>query len=431
MTQPIWNKGSSDIDQEIMSFMAGEDIILDRHMMLFDIQASKAHVAGLCSISVITDDEKAELTQSLDALAVEFKAGRFILDSRYEDCHSAIESWLTEKLGETGKKVHTGRSRNDQILVASRLYLRDALEQATGLCDDIAQICLTRAELHKDVAMPGYTHLQRAVVSSAGMWFAGFAEAFIDNKVLIMSTSQWINSNPLGTAAGYGVNLSLDRDLTTEELAFNRLQVNPIYAQNSRGKYELQVIMAFSQALLDVRRLSWDISLFSTAEFDFVKLPDNMTTGSSIMPNKRNPDLVELMRGAYSVMQGASTELQSLLSLPSGYQRDLQFSKSPVVRSIEHALTVLKLTLRLVNDVEFKQDVMESSISTDMYATDEAVKLVSQGMPFREAYKQIGSNLENLEQGSPQQSMQERTSPGACADLKLDVLRSRLKKIAD
>ncbi|MGV6851575.1 MAG: argininosuccinate lyase [bacterium] len=429
MSKPIWNKTGVDIDQEIMRFMAGEDILLDNYMMVYDIQASKAHVKGLASIRIITETEQNALLSELDKLKEAFNNGDFILDERYEDCHSAIEAWLTDKLGETGKKVHTGRSRNDQILVASRLYLRNALEQASKLCGEIAKVALQRAEEHQHVAMPGYTHLQRAVVSSAGMWFGGFAEAFIDNKQLCLSSLEWINSNPLGTAAGYGVNLSLNRELTTRELGFDRMQVNPIYAQNSRGKYELQTIMALSQCLLDVRRLAWDISLFSTAEFDFVSLPGNMTTGSSIMPNKRNPDLIELMRGAYAIMQGASTEIQSLLSLPSGYQRDLQFSKSALIRSVEHALVVLKLNLRVMSELEFKQDKMNAAISSDMFATDEAVKLVSKGMPFREAYQQIGNNLDQLEQGSTEQSLTERTSPGACADLMLEALSQRLEQL--
>ncbi|NNJ72509.1 MAG: argininosuccinate lyase, partial [Enterobacterales bacterium] len=277
--------------------------------------------------------------------------------------------------------------------------------------------------------MPGYTHLQRAVPSSCGMWFAGFAEAMIDNLQCLQDTQNLIDANPLGTAAGYGVNLPLNRDMTTKELGFARLQVNPIYTQNSRGKFELAVLFALSQALLDIRRYCWDVSLFTTQEFDFIALPDEMTTGSSIMPNKRNPDLVELMRASHAKLQAAMVELQSLLSLPSGYQRDLQFSKGPMMGAIKRGLQTLQLFPRLVAGTEFKKERLLAAIDTPMHATDFAVELSTKGMAFRDAYQQVVERYDELTDRAPEDSVAQRNSPGGCADLRLDALLERYQTL--
>jgi argininosuccinate lyase len=430
MTAPIWQKNSkATIDETIMDFMAGEDIILDRQLIKYDIQASKAHVKGLESIRILNSTEAKQLTSQLDALQSALDDKTFVLDERFEDCHSAIESYLVENLGELGKKVHTGRSRNDQVLVATRLYLKDSLKTAIEYAKVSADVCLKQASETQDIPMPGYTHMQRAVPSSCGMWFGGFAEAMIDNLMSLNSTLTLIDSNPLGTAAGYGVNLPLDRALTTKELGFARMQINPIYAQNSRGKYELAVLNALSQCLLDIRRYCWDLSLFTTQEFDFVSLPDEMTTGSSIMPNKRNPDLVELMRAAYATVQSAMVELQTLISLPSGYQRDLQFTKGPLLRAVKKSLQTLMLFPQLVEGTTFKAKKLSEAIDTPMYATDFAVELSAHGMPFRDAYQQVVERYDELHDRTPEQSVEKRVSPGGCADLHLCCLRNRLGKM--
>ncbi len=427
MSTPIWQKNSqANIDQQIMEYMAGEDILLDREIFLFDIQATKAHVKGLASINILDQDETTALLHQLDRLAEEFQQGLFQLDNRFEDGHSAIEFYLVEKLGDTGKRVHTGRSRNDQVLVALRLFLKEQLFKMADYCQQAASESLIQAEKYQDTPMPGYTHLQQAVVSSGGMWFAGFAEAMIDNLALIKAVTHWVDTNPLGTAAGYGVNLPLNRALITKELGFSRLQINPIYTQNSRGKFELAALFALSQCLLDIRRYSWDISLFTTAEFNFVSLPDEMTTGSSIMPNKRNPDLIELMRGSYAVIQAAKVELESLLSLPSGYQRDLQFSKAPLFRALKRGLDTLALFPQVIAQTQLNEEPLRNAINTPMYATDMAIELSATGMPFRDAYQQVVERYEELQQRTPEQSIEQRVSPGACADLMLDILRERL-----
>jgi argininosuccinate lyase len=426
--KPIWDKGSAVVDERLTRFCAGEDVVLDRELFVYDIQASKAHVRGLERIGMLDADERDALVETLDELTEAFEQGDFELDQRFEDGHSAIEFFLTERLGDVGRKVHAGRSRNDQVLVASRLYLRDALDEVFGHCRRIARICLKRAEC-EDVPMPGYTHLQRAVPSSTGMWFAAFAESFIDNARLAKDTKRFIDANPLGTAAGYGVNLPLDRDGVTDELGFERTQLSPIYAQNSRGKFELQALMALGQAILDVRRLAWDLSLFTTAEFAFVELPDRYTTGSSIMPNKRNPDVVELLRASYGVVQGAMAELQSLTSLPSGYHRDLQATKPPVLRAMSRGRDALAVTTELVAQLQFDDERMREAIEPDMYATDRAVELAKEDVPFRDAYQQVASEFDQLAGRTPEESLEARVSPGGAGALCLDVLRDRLESV--
>lgn len=431
MTTLIWQKNQQiTIDQTIMDYLAGEDILLDQQLIHYDIIASQAHVTALADIQIISQAEGQQLCDQLHELQTQINQGQYHLDTAFEDCHSAIEAYLVEKLGDLGKKVHTGRSRNDQILVASRLYLKDSMTSAITYCQQAASASLTQAEQTQHIPMPGYTHMQRAVPSSCGMWFAGFAEAMIDNLQQLQATQSLIDSNPLGTAAGYGVNLPLNRELTTQVLGFSRQQINPIYCQNSRGKYELAVLNSLGQCLLDIRRYCWDLSLFSTQEFNFVSLPDEMTTGSSIMPNKRNPDLVELMRAAYATVHGATTELQSMLSLPSGYQRDLQLSKGPVLRATHKALQTMLLFPKLINGTEFNIQRLTAAIDTPMYATDFAVELSAQGMPFRDAYQQVVERYDQLTSRTANGSLAQRISPGGCANLCLSQLTDRLQQLS-
>ncbi len=424
MSDPMWAKSNTQVDAALQSFTAGDDVLLDREFLLHDIRASRAHVEGLQRIGILNAEEASALDRELAALARDFTRGDFVLDARHEDCHSAIEARLTERLGDVGRKVHAGRSRNDQILVAMRLWMREQLQALHAHCIAIARVCLERAQ-SEALPMPGYTHLQRAVVSSTAMWHAGFAEAFIDNATLARDTGAWIDANPLGTAAGYGVNLPLDREHTTRALGFGRMQVSPVYAQLSRGKFELAALHALGAALLDLRRMAWDLSLFTTTEFDFVRLPDAFTTGSSIMPNKRNPDVIELLRASYAPVAAARTEIEQLLSLPSGYQRDLQSGKAAVVRGFRHGIDALALLPRLLGELRWNSDAMRAAIDPSMYATDVAIDLARQGMPFREAYSQAADPA-SWGQGDPEASLAARVSPGGAADLRLDVLWNRL-----
>lgn len=426
MTAPIWNKAGVEIDAELMRFMAGEDVRLDRQLFVHDIAASAAHARGLARIGLLTGEECRRLEVELDSLKAAFADGSFVLDERYEDGHSAIESWLTLKLGDLGRKIHTGRSRNDQVLVALRLWLKAQLTRLCDCCVVIAGDALQRARADGDLPMPGYTHLQRAMVSSTASWWAALAESFIDNAELARQTATWVDANPLGTASGYGVNLALDRDGVSADLGFARLLVNPIAAQLSRGKYEWQSLAALAQALNDVRRFAWDLSLFSSAEFGFVTLPSAFTTGSSLMPNKRNPDVVELLRASPSVVHGAMLELQSLSSLPLGYHRDMQAGKGPVLRAFAHGLDALAVASRLFAAVEWHADAMRQAIDAGMYATDRAIDLARAGVPFREAYRQAADATTDHVQRDPESSLHARVSPGAPGSLMLDRLQQRL-----
>ncbi|WP_027068626.1 argininosuccinate lyase [Novilysobacter defluvii] len=425
MTDLLWQKPGVRVDERIQQFCAGDDVILDREFFLFDIQASRAHAEGLQRIGILSAEELAAIGRELDALAEDFRSGAFVLDGRYEDGHSAIEARLVERLVDTGRRIHTGRSRNDQVLVATRLWLKDRLGRLQSLCREVAEVALDRAEAERDVPLPGYTHLQRAVVSSLGMWWAAWAEAFIDNAARAADTLDWVDANPLGSAAGYGVNLPLDRDHTTRALGFGRMQVAATYAQLSRGKFEMAAIEALASAVLDLRRLAWDLSLFTSAEFGFVALPAQYTTGSSIMPNKRNPDVIELMRASYASVAAGRAEIEQLLSLPSGYHRDLQFSKGAIFHAFGRGLGALELLPDLLRNLEWKADAIRAALEPSMYATDLAVDLAREGMPFRDAYVQAADPA-RWAQGDPGASLQARVSPGAGADLRLDALRARL-----
>ena len=425
--------GAHAADAEIHEFLAGDDVVLDRELFGFDIHATKAHTRGLGRIGILSAEEVVAMTAELDALADEFRAGTFVLDARYEDGHSAIEAYLTAKLGETGKRVHTGRSRNDQVQTALRLYMQDRLTTIARTSVAIADAMLGRAEHDGGVPMPGYTHLQRAVPSSAGLWLGAFAEAFIDDAAFAVSTRDWLASCPLGTGAGYGVNLPLDRAGVGRDMGLPRLQLNPMYVQNSRGKFELAALGALAQALLDVRRFAWDLSLFTSAEFAFVGLPSAYITGSSLMPNKKNPDVVELLRAAAASVLGAQTEVAAALSLPSGYHRDLQVTKGPLLRAMRQGLLALSLVPRLVNDLTLHAARMREAISPEMFATDRALDLARAGTPFRDAYRSVASDLESSGERprayDVEDSLAARVSPGATADLRLHEMHARLDAV--
>ena len=430
MNDPIWKKsGKHEVPEAIMRFLAGQDVALDRELLPFDIRASRAHARGLARIGVLSDEQAGAMGRELDALADAFAAGEFVLDHRFEDGHSAIEAWLTERLGETGKRIHAGRSRNDQIAVALRLYLKDRLQRLVGLCGDIAEVALKRAHAERDVPLPGHTHLQQAMPSSLGLWWAGHAEAFVDNAELAAAIHDWLDASPLGTASGFGVNLALDRDGVAAELGFARLAVNPQNAQAARGKVESRAIDALAAATSDLRRLCWDLSLYASQEFGYVTVSPEFCTGSSIMPNKFNPDGVELLRALHATVVGARAELDSVLSLPSGYQRDLQDTKPPVLRAFGRGLEGLALTPVLLAGLEWNRERMRDSIGAPMHATDRANELVAEGMTFRDAYRKVGDELDQLAERSADDSLTARVSPGGCGNLLLDRIEARLRSV--
>ena len=423
----IWNKTTKASNSPIDDFLSGEDIALDQELFLYDIEASIAHAEELRAIKILKTEELKRVVAALKKLAKLFITKKFKLTSKYEDCHSAIEDFLTKELGDLGKKIHTGRSRNDQVLVAMRLYARDRLVEIQALNLSIAKALLTKASQHSANPMPGYTHLQRAMPSTWGLWFSAFAESFLDNAELLSHTQSWMNLNPLGTAAGYGVNLPLKRDITTKKLHFKRKQLNSLYVQNSRGKFELELLSALKQPMLDLRKLSWDLSLFMTQEFNFLALGPQYLTGSSIMPNKSNPDVVELMRGSYAVIAGHYAELENLLSLPSGYHRDLQLTKRSLIHSIHTVSKALSLVPGLIKSIKVNKSRSAECIDESMLMTDQAYALVQTGVPFRDAYMSV------KEKAGHQPKLAKKTavssSAGSPHNLQLKSLSSRLVKL--
>jgi len=423
----LWSgEDQQSIDAELMDFMAGADIELDKHLFVYDIVASQAHIGGLKTSGILNEDEYNKLYDCMEELKELYQQGQFILDNSYEDGHSAIEFYITEKLGDLGKKAHTGRSRNDQVLTCSRLFQKHNLQQIQELCKSLAITVLDLATQHKQTAMPGYTHLQRAMPNTVASWLAGFAESLIDDAYLLNSTLNYIDCSPLGTAAGFGVPLDLPRQQVAKELGFARVQINPVYAQNSRGKFDLVVLQSLYQVMLNIRRFSWDLSLYMTAEFGFITLDKSHTTGSSIMPNKSNPDVVELMRASLSVIEGAMAQIQALISLPSGYQRDLQMSKEPMIKGVLISKQVLKLMPGLIQALNFNTKKMQQAISADMMATDQALAHVKAGTSFRDAYGQAKSEISGI---SAEQSLKDRISLGGAANLGLDILRKRATEL--
>ena len=425
MNKKIWNTAGVKVSDEISSFLAGEDIELDNSIFIYDIDATIAHIKGLQSINVLKKNEFNKLNKSLKELRKKFLEGSFKLTKRYEDCHSAIEFYLTKELGDLGKKVHTGRSRNDQVLVAMRLFAKNNLQDFKKLNQSIAKTFLQMANKYEHIPMPGYTHLQRAMPSSWGLWFSSYAESFIDNIDLINSTIDWIDSNPLGSAAGYGVALPLDRKTTTKELGFKRVQLNSLYTQNSRGKYEMQVINTLKQSMLDVRKFAWDMSLFMSQEFNLLTIDDAYLTGSSIMPNKHNPDVIEILRANYSILAGQASELENIISLPSGYHRDLQLTKRSLVSSFDISLKSLSIIPKLIKSIKLNKKNSLEYIDNEMKMTDKVYALVSQGTPFRDAYNKV-KNSNDLSQFS--ETTRSNYSEGSPGNLKLNVLEKRLSK---
>lgn len=424
----LWQKPGVQVDAAIQEFLAGDDVILDREFMLYDIAASKVQANSLQRAGILDGDEVARIHAELDSLADDFRDGSFVLDARFEDMHSAIEDRLIERLGDTGRKIHAGRSRNDQVLVATRLWLRDQLSTLADINREIASVALDRAEAEAMQPIAGFTHLQRAMVSSLGMWWGAWAEGFIDNAVRAKDTLAWINANPLGSASGYGVNVPFDRHEATAELGFDRTQLIATYAQLSRGKFELGALDALGAAVLDLRRLSWDLSLYASHEYGYVSLPSQYTTGSSLMPNKRNPDVIELMRASYAAIAAARVEIEQTVSLPSGYHRDLQFTKGSIVHGFRRGLGALKLLPDLLRNLEWNGERMVATLDDGLYATDVAVELSAGGMPFRDAYRKAADP--SLWSGrDPHQSIEQRTSAGAAGNLQLDVLRGRLQQL--
>lgn len=395
MKAKLWQAdGAIPLHPTIEAYTVGEDALLDQELLGYDIAATKAHVTMLGDTGIISKDESAELSDALDGLRAQWQAGTFVVADGYEDGHSAIEGYLTERLGDTGKKVHTGRSRNDQALVMMRLYLMDMLAQAADKTAAAAKAFAAAAKAAGAVMMPGYTHQQKAMPTTVALWLGSFADAFSDQVALIKATGRIIDQNPLGSAAGFGNTLPLDREKTTALLGFGAVQTNPMYCGLSRGTFELMAVQALTPSMLFAGKFAADMLLFTMQEMAFFSLPDDMTTGSSIMPHKHNYDVFEIMRGTAHSYAGYTGQLYSLAGgIGSGYSRDLQLTKSITMRAMRSYLATLDALLVTVPALRVNTSALKLAMTDELLTVTKINQLVGSGVPFREAYLRIKKTL--------------------------------------
>ncbi len=385
----LWQKDKK-LNEQIEAFTVGDDPVLDLRLIKYDCIASKAHARMLGKIGILTNQEVHKLTDGLDEIIQLREKGQFTITREQEDCHTAIENHLTEKLGELGKKIHTARSRNDQVLTAVRLYLRDAIEEIIICIEDLIQSIETLVKSSGQVQYPGLTHTRKAMVSTIEMWASGYGESMQDNILLLKSVGTLLNQSPLGTGAGYGIPLEIDREITKSELAFDKVQKSPIYVQLSRGKFESTLIHVLGQIMLDLNRMSSDLIMMSMSDFGYFKLPDEFCTGSSIMPQKKNPDVLELIRAKYHGIAAKEVEIKGIVAnLISGYHRDLQLTKRPILEALDTTESCLSIMSLIVQNLIVDKASCQKALTDEVYATEKVYALVQKGIPFREAYQQI------------------------------------------
>lgn len=388
----LWDKkGGVETNKVVENYTVGVDYLLDLELLPYDIQGTMAHAKMLNKIKILNTKELSMLLEGLKKILVLWKAGKFKIAKEQEDGHTAIEAYLTENYGDVGKKVHTGRSRNDQSLTMTRLFSKEKLSEIKKEVEILIKSLEVQIKKYGKTKMPGYTHMQRAMPSSVGMWLGSYKSSLEDGLILLDAVAKIIDQNPLGSAAGYGENvLGLDRKFTTAELGFKRVQENPMYCAMSRGKFENIVLQAVSSVMFDIGKISSDLLLFTTKEFNFFTLPDSFKTGSSIMPQKKNYDVLELIRGNIAIFNGYQNQIEGVVkNLPAGYNRDFQLTKEPYIKGVKLALETLQVMILVVKGLEAKKENLESACTAELYATDEALKLVKGGKNFREAYQEI------------------------------------------
>ncbi len=391
----LWEKGINP-EPAIIEFTAGKDRKTDLHLTKWDIVGSMAHVIMLHDVGLIENEEKNDMLKAFHSLFVWDEEGSLAIENGVEDIHSQIEKEMASILGTTGRKIHTGRSRNDQVLVDIRLYTREETDKVAMLMDKLFRKLQSLSEQYKEVLLPGYTHMQPAMVSSFGMWFGAYAESLTDDLSLLATARALNNRNPLGTAAGYGTTLPLNRKLTSELLEFDDLVYNSAYASLSRGKVEMAIASALASLAQTLSRFSMDICLYMSAEFRFIDFPDEYVTGSSIMPQKRNPDVFELIRGRTNLIQTLPGKVAMLVSnLPSGYNRDLQLLKQIMFDAFSELQECLEIMLLMLNNIKIRKNITENSLYNTIFSTEEVNRLVKQGIPFRDAYKAVADMVKN------------------------------------
>lgn len=389
----IWQKSENqEFNKEVEAYTIGRDYELDIELLPYDILGSRAHARMLKKIGILNAKEAEALEEGLLKIQSLWEEGAFMINENQEDCHTAIEDFLTMHYGEVGKKIHTGRSRNDQVLVALRLFSKEKIDTIMKLLKTLILDLKHKINEYEEYKMPGYTHMQRAMPTTVGLWLESYHDSLIDDMALLEAVRQIIDQNPLGSAAGYGENiLGNDRKLTTELLGFKKVQNNPLYCAFSRGKFENLILQAMGQVMFDLGKFVTDLLMFTTKEFNFFDLPDSFKTGSSIMPQKKNFDVLELMRGNVSIFNGYQLQIQELIrNLPLGYNRDFQLMKEPYFKGLRLATDTISIASHIVKNLQANKENLAKACSEDLYATDEVYKLVREGQMFRDAYRIIG-----------------------------------------
>lgn len=423
----LWDKGSNtavNVDQ----FTAGDDRKLDERLAKYDIIGSIAHAKMLASVGLITEKESNDLVQALEGYLKLVEKDDFMIEETFEDIHSKIEFMLTEELGDTGKKIHTARSRNDQVLVDLHLYFKAEIIEINGLINVLFECLMKLSEQHKNVLMPGYTHMQIAMPSSFGLWFAAFAESLVDDSIVLSAAYKIADQNPLGSAAGYGSSFEIDRELTTELLGFSTLKYNSIAAQMSRGKLETSLAFAMASMSQTLGKLAMDICLYMGQNFGFLTFPDHLTTGSSIMPHKKNPDVWELIRAKCNRLQSLPNSIAMILSnLPVGYHRDCQLIKETIFPTIDEQKECLKMATYMLDHIQISKEILSDPKYDYLYTVESVNELVKKGMSFRDAYKEVGLSVES---GNYQPDKElNHTHVGSLGNLANEQIKQKMKAV--
>lgn len=390
----LWEKNFS-INKEIERFTVGRDREMDMYLAKYDVLGSMAHITMLESIGLLEKDELAQLLAELKGIYATCERGEFVIEEGIEDVHSQVELMLTRSLGDMGKKIHSGRSRNDQVLVDLKLFIRNEIKEIAGLVKALFDELIQKSEQYKGVLMPGYTHLQVAMPSSFGLWFGAYAESLADDMLFLQAAWRMANRNPLGSAAGYGSSFPLDRTMTTELLGFDTMDYNVVYAQMGRGKTERNTAFAMASVAGTLAKMAFDACMFNSQNFAFVRLPKECTTGSSIMPHKKNPDVFELIRAKSNKLQALPVQVTMIMNnLPSGYFRDLQIIKEEFLPAFDELKDCLRMAAYIINKMEVNEHILDDPRYDLMFSVEEVNRLAAEGMPFRDAYKKVGLDIE-------------------------------------
>ncbi len=423
----LWQKNITSL-KEVEKFTVGEDRKLDLYLAPFDILGSLAHIQMLQSTGLISDDELKELQQGLKEIYKDIQDGTFVLNKDVEDVHSQVEFILTKKFGDAGKKIHSARSRNDQVLVDIKLYLRQEIEDVVNEINIFFTLLIQQSEKYKDYLMPGYTHFQLAMPSSFGLWFGAYAESLVDDMILLHAAWEIVNKNPLGSAAGFGSSFPIDRKLTTQLLGFEDLNYNVVYAQMNRGKTERIIAQALANIAATLSKLSMDACLYLNQNFGFISFPDELTTGSSIMPHKKNPDVFELIRAHCNRIQALPNEIMLMsANLPSGYHRDFQLLKEHLIPALENLHSCISMATLMIENIRIKDNILSDEKYKYLFTVEEMNKLALQGTPLRDAYKKIAAEVEN--NAFTYDAKVNHTHDGSIGNLQNDAILDMMNKV--